>query len=1786
MDRVAAVITTRDRTALFEKAFRSVIAQTQKPDLFIVTSDSTEENFEIEKGIVGDKAILIRNRYARNYAGNLNTALDWIVKSEYGKARWDIADLFIAFLDDDDAWHPDYLSRCLSVAKPETDMVVGLIHYLADGKDFILDLPPENLNEKSFLAINPHVQGSNTFVRLRTILMAGAFDESLNSTTDRDFFTRVMMLKPNIEFIPHPLLDVDAHDSRPRLTNDASGKRKSLAYFYSKYSGLMDGSIKAAFFKRALRYTDLTEETVCSSLEKEHPQPYVPDADSAGFNHRIVVGFITSDAPMAARLLDDLSQQKIARLSVVVFYNGVDVPQKFLEKVHSLSGRVISLPEARGLVSEMPFADYIRPSVTKGDSVRDIAVSRMILHYLLKKNSVDGDVVWILDDDMRLATWERENGSFKCLPLDLAAVSKRYLDQADVVVGSYTGDAPLPSLATLRTSLLDYVYSTKLGKKDPYRTDGYDQRDYYYDFADCHLALEEPLSCSPEATLADVFSGKATSRVLFARGQKDFEAYSRGGNTIIYNRAALDMPNISPVFGDVIARRSDYFWVEELKRGGYKVVGASFGTFHDRPSKPFDYRAEEEKLLKDTLGSSFTKAVSEKKVTSRESFYLSFRSHFEDRLTRIIDSYYRVIGLLRVLGDEKYSRFLNEEALANLARKSKPFLERSLAQAAYDYAFSLFSHHLSEKKIPEIAKAAAESLGHKVTLLGSGNEGAVFQDGKSVIKVFFEKVDLSLLRKWGREFGLCQELFAIEVLNVGDFDAIRYENGKEIEPYRGGHAQELADLIRFLRKRGLALSNIKRDNFLLMEGHLKFIDFGRNIVPLTDETYAQEVHRAYEMLRYPELTIPEYKRVVSLSHLGEDGPLCFGIEAFERLIEKRGKERIHDPLVLSLAQTLKPASVLDYGAGKCKIVNALPSPEKAAFDIDLPTLKASAGKDVRIVEDIDLERREYDLVLCNLVLCAVDEAWCKKIVTNIRRLLKDGGRALVSVCDPFFDDVERTETHQSGRSLPYVERAPFLKKTAYGEREDWHRSFAFYENLFRRNGFMIESVAEDDGVDVDSLESVGEHLVFSLKKSEFCDLSDCTLLVKACAMDHQIAGPLIRSMVRKLENGCAFKERVVVVDGKAPVRNRRYSEDDEASLRKTLDELLSEGIVDRVIYCDNGQGLDLYRKYFGCESSDPYSANGQQLLTTLKGFEAVKTRYVYQTDIDIAFFGAKEGDFARDFEIFRRSGALTGCLSIAHGEDVDSEFGRRTEVRSCFLDLAALAKKLPLRNPLADGVFSLPWHRALDGALSEKDSLRFHAKGLCFAHFTQDEKKDPNFVSLVSGADAPALCQRGSVDAAGTEKDWTARREEEMVVFSRGKDIPPVKLRRFFRSLSSQKKADFGLAYYDDGSETESREYLEMISRYDPSFATKSTFVFNSASVSSLANFDRALHNAILNPKQIVVNVDGDDALLCDDAISVVGQTFSEGADLSVGNCLRLDKPLRKYSVESFKKCWERDGDNVWCHPKCFRRYLFGYIGDRLKIKGKYVDVATDYAMMLPLIGGASHPEFIAKQIYLFDPSEPNRSRREQYRLEHKIQMKKALLERAKEEYMKPIVSIIGDAAVPESDSRYKAAFVMGKALVDAGYRVQSGGMGGVMEAAFKGAHSSSRYEPGDTIAILPGEDETGCNAYCDVKVCTGLDHMRAEKVVSSTAVIAIGGGAGTLEEMAVAWETFRLLLAYKGVEGWSGKLADTRIDPRIRYENVPEDKVYGVGSPEEAIDLIKKYSNVYTRIHTKIARR
>ena len=64
-----------------------------------------------------------------------------------------------------------------------------------------------------------------------------------------------------------------------------------------------------------------------------------------------------------------------------------------------------------------------------------------------------------------------------------------------------------------------------------------------------------------------------------------------------------------------------------------------------------------------------------------------------------------------------------------------------------------------------------------------------------------------------------------------------------------------------------------------------------------------------------------------------------------------------------------------------------------------------------------------------------------------------------------------------------------------------------------------------------------------------------------------------------------------------------------------------------------------------------------------------------------------------------------------------------------------------------------------------------------------------------------------------------------------------------------------------------------------------------------------------------------------------------------------------------------------------------------------------------------------------------------------------------------------------------------------------------------------------------------------------------------------------------------RLILAVKGVDGWSDKVADTRLDHRVRYPDIEEDRIFGVESADEAIAVLEKYLNLYTGTHTGIKR-
>jgi uncharacterized protein (TIGR00725 family) len=90
----------------------------------------------------------------------------------------------------------------------------------------------------------------------------------------------------------------------------------------------------------------------------------------------------------------------------------------------------------------------------------------------------------------------------------------------------------------------------------------------------------------------------------------------------------------------------------------------------------------------------------------------------------------------------------------------------------------------------------------------------------------------------------------------------------------------------------------------------------------------------------------------------------------------------------------------------------------------------------------------------------------------------------------------------------------------------------------------------------------------------------------------------------------------------------------------------------------------------------------------------------------------------------------------------------------------------------------------------------------------------------------------------------------------------------------------------------------------------------------------------------------------------------------------------------------------------------------------------------------------------------------------------------------------------------------VGRAVAEAGALLVCGGLGGVMEAACRGA----RQAGGMTLGILPGTDRSQANEYVDVAVPTGLGEARNALVVrAADALIAVAGEYGTLSEIALA---------------------------------------------------------------------
>lgn len=149
-------------------------------------------------------------------------------------------------------------------------------------------------------------------------------------------------------------------------------------------------------------------------------------------------------------------------------------------------------------------------------------------------------------------------------------------------------------------------------------------------------------------------------------------------------------------------------------------------------------------------------------------------------------------------------------------------------------------------------------------------------------------------------------------------------------------------------------------------------------------------------------------------------------------------------------------------------------------------------------------------------------------------------------------------------------------------------------------------------------------------------------------------------------------------------------------------------------------------------------------------------------------------------------------------------------------------------------------------------------------------------------------------------------------------------------------------------------------------------------------------------------------------------------------------------------------------------------------------------------------------------------------------------------------ISVVGASSC---DSKVaKIAEEIGRQIARRGHILVCGGLGGVMDAAAKGASE----EGGISIGILPHPDRRLASKWLTVSVPTDLGHARNTLVaLSGDAVIAVSGGYGTLSEIALALKMGKPVV---GVNTWN-----------FDFEGREEKGIIPASTPAEAVDFAER---------------
>jgi hypothetical protein len=179
----------------------------------------------------------------------------------------------------------------------------------------------------------------------------------------------------------------------------------------------MSQDIENNFFKRNKMFTELfSKEEIDKNLPK-FISNFKTEQIESELKFRVIFAFIMSDFNLGKRLYENIVELNINDYKIIIFDN-TNKNNKLNKNENTI---ILTLDDFKENLEKI---DILKNMKYKLEGIiTDISVSRIILNSFIKENSVDGDVIWILDDDMEFKYLTYENSKYNIKNLDVKNIS-------------------------------------------------------------------------------------------------------------------------------------------------------------------------------------------------------------------------------------------------------------------------------------------------------------------------------------------------------------------------------------------------------------------------------------------------------------------------------------------------------------------------------------------------------------------------------------------------------------------------------------------------------------------------------------------------------------------------------------------------------------------------------------------------------------------------------------------------------------------------------------------------------------------------------------------------------------------------------------------------------------------------------------------------------------------------------------------------------------------------------------------------------------------------------------------------------------------------------------------------------------------------------------------------------------------------------------------------------------------------------------------------------------------